>query len=95
VDLRLVQHVLEELADDPLLDTSNIRVNASSGRIILTGSVPSESQRLIAERDAWWVDTVRAVDNRLVLDMQRNGTRSEHVPGPHESAGDLMTTIDD
>jgi Family of unknown function (DUF5996)/BON domain len=72
-DERLVQHVVEELADDPHLDTSNVRVHAENGTIILAGSVPSESQRLAAERYAWWVDTVRAVENQLVVDQQRNG----------------------
>jgi osmotically-inducible protein OsmY len=75
IDTRLVQHVLEELADDPQVDLTNIRVQASSGTIILTGSVPSESQRLTVERDAWWVDTVRAVDNQLVVD--RHATHAQ------------------
>ena len=86
-DVRLVQHVLEELVDDPQLDTFNIRVQASSGRIVLTGSVPSESQRLAAERDAWWVDRVCAVDNRLVVDLKRSDTRLSVPPraSPEES----------
>ncbi len=85
MDVRLVQHVLEELAEDPQLDSSNIRVQASSGNIILTGSVSSKSQRLTAERDAWWVDTVRAVDNRLVVDLQRNGRERVTEQGLEDS----------
>jgi osmotically-inducible protein OsmY len=67
LDARLRQHVIEELAEDPQLDTANIRVQAVSGAIVLSGSVTSESQRQAAERDTWWVDTVRAVDNQLVV----------------------------
>ena len=60
---------MEELAEDPKLDSNNIRVEASSGRVVLTGSVTSDSQWRAAERDAWWVDMVQAVDNRLVVDL--------------------------
>ena len=73
-DVRLRQHVLEELADDPQLDPSAIRVEASAGRIILTGSVSAEPQRQAAERAAWLVDTVRNVDNRLVVELGLNDT---------------------
>ena len=60
---------MEELAEDPILDSANIRVEASSGRIVLTGSVTSASQWRAAERDTWWVDMVQAVENRLVVDL--------------------------
>ena len=69
IDVRLRQHVMEELAEDPQLASANIRVEASSGRIVLTGSVTSASQWWAAERDAWWVDMVQAVENRLVVDL--------------------------
>jgi len=69
IDVRLRQHVMEELAEDPQLASANIRVEASSGRVVLTGSVTSDSQRRVAERDAWWVDMVQAVENRLVVGL--------------------------
>jgi len=69
IDVRLRQHVMEELAEDPQLASADIRVEAASGRVVLTGSVTSDSQRRAAERDAWWVDMVQAVDNRLVVDL--------------------------
>jgi osmotically-inducible protein OsmY len=72
MDVRLRQHVLEELAEDPHVDAADIRVEASSGRIVLTGSVTSESQKQAAGRDTWWVDTVRAVENRLIVDLRHD-----------------------
>ena len=69
IDMRLRQHVMEELAEHPHLASANIRVEASSGRVVLTGSVTSDRQWRAAERDAWWVDMVQAVDNRLVVDL--------------------------
>jgi osmotically-inducible protein OsmY len=81
LDARLRQHVMEELAEDPQLDTANIRVQAVSGAIVLSGSVTSESQRQAAERDTWWVDTVRAVDNQLVLVFAHDEAHASQARG--------------
>jgi len=57
-----VRLVLEK---DQLVDSGQITVFMDEGCLVLGGNVGSESQRRIAEHDAWYVDGVEAVDNRL------------------------------
>jgi osmotically-inducible protein OsmY len=50
---------------DVRVDYANIGVELHDGTALLTGSVPSASARLAAEKDALNVRGVRSVDNRL------------------------------
>lgn len=57
--------VSSQLFWDNRIDESNINVDVSEGKIILTGTVPTYSDRRQAEEDAYSISGVRYVDNRL------------------------------
>jgi osmotically-inducible protein OsmY len=59
--------VRDTLGWDPALDDRRISVNAESGHVTLTGSVPSSYDKRRAEEDAWTVGGVRALDNELLV----------------------------
>lgn len=60
--LEAVRFVLEK---DPFVDASQIRVGVKNAQVRLTGVVPSEAERDMAEFDAWYVFGVDKVDNRI------------------------------
>jgi osmotically-inducible protein OsmY len=60
--LDAVRLVLEK---DPFVDASQIRVGVKNALVRLTGLVPSEAEREMAEFDAWYVFGVDKVDNRI------------------------------
>lgn len=55
------------LEKDPLLDADGIQVGARGAVVTLTGRVPSEEQREMAEDDAWFVFGVDEVVNRIAV----------------------------
>lgn len=55
------------LEKDPLLDADGIQVGARGAVVTLTGRVPSEEQRDMAEDDAWFVFGVDEVVNRIAV----------------------------
>jgi osmotically-inducible protein OsmY len=57
--------VSSQLFWDNRIDESNINVDVVDGRVILTGTVPTYSDRWQAENDAYSITGVRYVDNRL------------------------------
>ncbi len=57
--------VSSQLFWDNSLDSSDINVDVAGNRVILTGSVPSYSDRLEAEEDAYAIPGVVSVENRL------------------------------
>jgi osmotically-inducible protein OsmY len=59
--------VRDELDWDPMLDDKRTFVQASDGRVTLTGAVGSFSELLRASDDARSVRGVRTVDNELLV----------------------------
>ena len=59
-----VRLVLEQ---DPLVIASQIIVATHDGIVTLTGLVPNESEKDIAEYDAWYIDGVRDVHNQIMV----------------------------
>lgn len=63
----------EEIADavrialekDPFVNASQIRIGVQNGAVRLAGVVPTESERDMAEFDAWYVFGIGDVDNRI------------------------------
>lgn len=53
------------LEKDPFVDASQIRVAVKGADVTLTGLVPTESEREMAECDAWYVFGVDRVDNQI------------------------------
>ncbi len=62
---RIRDEVNSNLVWDNRIDATNINVDVVDGRVILTGTVPSYSDRWEAEDDAYSIPGVRYVDNRL------------------------------
>lgn len=57
-----VEIVLEK---DPFVDASQVRIGVRGAVVTLTGLMPTESERDMAEFDAWYVFGVDRVDNRI------------------------------
>ncbi len=55
------------LEKDPFVAAEQIRVSTRNAVVTLTGLVPTESEREMAEFDAWYVFGVDKVDNRIVV----------------------------
>ena len=63
------EHIAEALRlvleKDPFVNASQIRIGARNTVVRLTGLVPSEAERDMAERDAWYVFGVDEVENLI------------------------------
>jgi osmotically-inducible protein OsmY len=57
-----VRLVLEK---DPWIDAGHIGIRTRDRVVTLTGSLPGEEQKRMAENDAWYVAGVHDVDNRI------------------------------
>jgi osmotically-inducible protein OsmY len=64
-DVAILEAVRLVLEKDPFVDASQIRVGVKNALVRLTGLVPSEAEREMAEFDAWYVFGVDKVDNRI------------------------------
>ena len=67
IDKDLKQHVENALEWDPSVEAKDIGVSADQGVVTLRGTVPSYSQKLVAERVALRVYGVKAVANDLTV----------------------------
>lgn len=61
--------VLAALEKDPLVDDDQISAATRERCVTLAGTLPSHEQRQIAERDAWYVEGVVDVDNRITVEV--------------------------
>jgi osmotically-inducible protein OsmY len=66
-DERLKKGVIEHLRWDDRVNAADIRVEVKSGRLVLTGRVPTYAARRAAERGAMIVSRATAVQNQLVV----------------------------
>jgi osmotically-inducible protein OsmY len=64
-DVAILEAVRLVLEKDPFVDASQIRVGVKNALVRLTGLVPTEAEREMAEFDAWYVFGVDKVDNRI------------------------------
>jgi osmotically-inducible protein OsmY len=69
--------VIRELEWDPRVHTDHIGVAASDGAIVLSGHVPSYSDRWAAVRAAERVYGVRAVADELEIKMSQSSVRND------------------
>lgn len=60
--------VVDQLYWDGRIDAANVQVEVSEDRVILSGTVPTVASRHAADEDAWLVEGVRAVENRLTVE---------------------------
>jgi osmotically-inducible protein OsmY len=64
-DFEIADAVRLVLEKDPFVNADQLRVGARRAVVALDGLVPSESERDMAERDAWYVFGVEDVVNRI------------------------------
>jgi osmotically-inducible protein OsmY len=78
-DLSLSDAIIASLRHDPRIpDAALIAVDADRGIVTLRGTVERFSQRRAAEEDAWDLDGVYEVDNRLKVDPRGRDRREDH-----------------
>lgn len=63
----VAQHIKDALRRSADADSKKIQVDASGGKVILSGTVRSWSEKADAERAAWNTSGVTAVDDRLAI----------------------------
>jgi Predicted periplasmic or secreted lipoprotein len=63
----VAQHIKDALRRSADADSKRIQVDASGGRVILSGTVRSWSERADAERAAWSTSGVTNVEDRLAI----------------------------
>lgn len=76
-DQQLAQDVRDELQWDPAVQAGQIRVQVDRGAVCLSGELPSAAERWSAERAAWRVAGVHAVDLRLTVRPDATGRRPD------------------
>jgi osmotically-inducible protein OsmY len=64
-DTRILEDVSEELTEHEHVDAREIAVRVVDGEVTLTGNVPEEEMKKLAEVAAQQLRGVRAVHNRL------------------------------
>jgi hypothetical protein len=64
-DSELADAVRWVLEKDPFIDASQIRVTCKSALVALEGTVPSATERELAEFDAWYLFGVDRVENQI------------------------------
>ncbi len=74
---------------DNRINESGIGVNVSDGKVILTGTVPTCSDRSRAEEDAYSITGVSFVDNRLAVSYPAAG----EAPGDAEIASHIRSAL--
>jgi len=63
----VAQHIKDALRRSADADSRRIQVDANGGKVILSGTVRSWSEKADAERAAWSTSGVTAVDDRLAI----------------------------
>jgi osmotically-inducible protein OsmY len=64
-DDEITEAVKLVLEKDPLINASRVRIRTRDAAVMLEGLVANESEKEMAEADAWYVIGVDRVDNRL------------------------------
>src|SRR5690242_8438161 len=70
LDLRVRDHVMQQLEEDPRVNAEAIGVTAADGAVTLTGFIDSYEGKLAAERAAKRVRGVRAVANDIQVKLR-------------------------
>jgi len=73
-DREMAVKVDQELSNSPVLGSAQIDVAARGGVVTLTGVVATEEQVESAERLAWSVEGVEAVESRIRVSLQADPT---------------------
>lgn len=61
--------VVDQLYWDNRVDAANVQVEVSDDRVTLSGTVSTLGERHAADEDAWLIEGVKAVENRLKVEF--------------------------
>ncbi len=64
-DEQIKKNVIDELYWDSRIDASDIKAEVNDGRVLLQGTVPTYSSKIIASKDVWNVPNIKWVTNNL------------------------------
>jgi osmotically-inducible protein OsmY len=88
-DAQIEQDVRQELIWDYRVDATDVSVSVTNGTVILSGAVPSYTQRNLASTDAWKIGGVMDVNNLLTVRYPTTVT----VPADAEIKADVETAL--
>lgn len=86
-----VRMVLEK---DPWLDAGDIDVHTRNGVVRLSGVLPGNEQKHMAETDAWYVLGVHGVENGIITTMAAAGQNSA-ADSTAETQAEIDETLDE
>lgn len=66
-DEQIKVDIVKQLDWNTSVDASNVKVEVSNGKAVLTGSVNFYANKRAAENSTWLIPTVKEVDNRIVV----------------------------
>lgn len=68
-DEKIKKDIVEQMTWDGRIDASGVSVQVEDGKVILEGSVPWPEGKRAASDDAWQVEGVWSVDNRMEIEF--------------------------
>jgi osmotically-inducible protein OsmY len=71
--------VVDQLYWDSRVDASKVKVTVSDGKVLLSGSTPSFMSRHAAETDAYMVEGVVSVENRILVEPTMKVPSDEEI----------------
>jgi osmotically-inducible protein OsmY len=86
---KMKKDVIDELYWDPRIDASEVNVEIDEGKITLTGTVPMYTSITAATEDAWNIEGVNAVINKLEVEIPT----TEKVPTDDELQTNIETSL--
>jgi hyperosmotically inducible periplasmic protein len=66
-DQAIKKDIVDQMYWDGRVDASDVHINIDNGAVTLTGTVPTSRARSAAYDDAWMVDGVTSVSNRITV----------------------------
>lgn len=67
LDENIKKDVVDQLFWDSRVNAADVQVDVTDGQVTLKGTVPSYNSRLSAESDAWTIEGVIGVNNRVIV----------------------------
>ena len=63
------QGIIDQLDWDDRVDAGKVNITVNNGIVELTGTVPGYAEKMAAERDAYQIDGVASVQNKLTIEF--------------------------
>ncbi len=90
----ILEHVVDEIAQDERIDEQNIEVDIDGRNLILEGKVPNRYQREAAEEEAWSVAGVEDVVNLIEVEREEEYPDDKTIENTIQVLLNLDTVIE-